>query len=50
MNEVQELLDDLHATAQLALEALQKNDLDECGRMLKALIAGIQEQLDPDAD
>ena len=46
MNEVQDLLNELHACANLSLEALRKNDLDECGRMLKVLISEIAENLD----
>jgi hypothetical protein len=48
MNEVQDLLNELHACANLALEALQKNDLDECGRMLKVIIGELAENLDGD--
>ena len=44
--EYQDLLADLNATASNALECLQKNDLDGCGRWIKALLDEIRENMD----
>ena len=46
MNEVQDLLEDLNACANSALELLASGDLDGCRTALKALIDGIGEQLE----
>ena len=46
MNEVQDLLEDLNACANSALELLATGDLDGCRTALKALIDGIGEQLE----
>lgn len=46
MNEVQDLLEDLHAGAHEALTALQENRLMDCRTLIKSLIDELREQID----
>jgi hypothetical protein len=50
MNEVQDLLEALNATAYEALEALAKGDLAGCKTALKALTDELGEQLEGEDD